>query len=234
MAPLTCYRGLLHASGAAARQLVDADDRLAGHGRVDAAGAVAAAGAGLARPVLGAWRRCWCWRMALIGWLRAARCAARSRAARAARRATAPIVRHPPFVRHGAAGLLHLRRADRRAVAVGRPVADAGGGLVGRRRPRRGCSSINLGMLFAFLRLGRADAAAGQRRASAPAADRAGACRRACCCWPLIVALRAGRRRRALGAVVRAVHLRVAQPAGGGRRLSRPRWPAARCRPSTW
>ena len=69
MAPMTAFRRRFGAVGADARQLVDADDRLARHGGVDAAGAVAAAAGRLARAVLGWWRRCWRSRRSPIAWL---------------------------------------------------------------------------------------------------------------------------------------------------------------------
>ncbi|MCK7494556.1 MAG: hypothetical protein MZW92_27845 [Comamonadaceae bacterium] len=129
MAPLTCYRRLLHAGGAAARQLVDADDRArwaCWRPRVPVQWLL---------PALG-WRGLF-WAVAALlaladGGDRVAGAGRRGRRAGAGRgagpragAATASIVRHPTVRAHGAAGLLRLRRPDRRAVAVGRALADA-------------------------------------------------------------------------------------------------------------
>ena len=57
MAPLTGYRRWFDTASAAARQLVDADDRLARHGGLHPAGAVADAAASAGGPCSGVWRR---------------------------------------------------------------------------------------------------------------------------------------------------------------------------------
>ena len=54
MAPMTCYRLRFSPRAQIACRVMDADDRIVRHGGLDAAGAVAAAASGLARPVLAA------------------------------------------------------------------------------------------------------------------------------------------------------------------------------------
>ena len=213
----------LHARGAAARQFVDADDGLAGHGGVDAAGAVAAAAAGLARPVLGV-AALLALAMAAdrVPGCRADATAARPAPAAPARRRRLPRHRAPPAVRaHGAAGLLPLRRPDRGAVAVGRALADQVSAAGRADQAAQGLLLINLAMLFAFMAWG----------AVMPRLVRARLGAMQLMTWglPLAllllvvnVALGARGRRRALGAVVCGLHLRVAEPAGRRRRRSRP------------
>ena len=129
MAPLTCYRHIFDASTQLRLNswmlMTGSLGMLASTLPVQMAAAATGAGAACSWP----WPALLLVSLLLIAWFAPKAAPARPGAAWRA------LPRHhaPPDVRGaGAAGLLQLRRPDRRAVAVGRPVADAGVG------PQRG------------------------------------------------------------------------------------------------
>ncbi len=223
MAPLTCYRRLYTPRGATARQLLDADDGLAGHAGVDAAGAVAAAACSAGAACSGPWRRCWRWRWSAWRWLvpadprRAGADAPRGRRiGRPARAGQLPQHRSPPAVR------AHRRRSGfflyggliavqslwagpwLTRSAAGAPTQAAQGLLL-----------VNLAMLFAFMAWGVVMPRLVRRGIGAVQTDDLGPAAARCCCCSCNVALGGAARRRALGRC-------GAWPAPSSRSASRP------------